>query len=85
MVTDWGGWDERAHGGEIRHLAWVLELTLRVATAPTPAEVHRALQALAGGGVEPSRHTIRIARTRLRELARASGGPTDGQEGGRDP
>ena len=82
---DRGGWDERAHEGEILRLAWVLELTIRVATAPTPEEVHRALQALAGGGVEPSRHTIRIARTRLRELARASGGPTDGHEGGRDP
>ena len=84
-MTDWGGGDERAHEGEILRLAWVLELTIRVATAPTPEEVHRALQALAGGGVEPSRHTIRQARVRLHQLARAAGVPPDGHEGGGDP
>jgi hypothetical protein len=61
--------DEREHEGEIRRLAWVMGLTIRVATASTPADVHRALQALATGGAEPSRHTIRTARARLRQLA----------------
>ena len=62
-------WDEREHGDELRRLAWVMALTVRVATASTPADVHRALQALAAGGAEPSRHTVRTARARLRQLA----------------
>jgi hypothetical protein len=70
-VDDWDRWDEGEDEDEreTAHLAWVLATTLRVLTAPTPEEVHRALQALAAGGVEPSRHTVRQARARLLELA----------------
>jgi hypothetical protein len=63
--------DEAEDARELAHFAWVLATTIQVATAVTPAVVHRALQALAAGGVEPSRHTIRQARERLHELAAA--------------
>jgi hypothetical protein len=78
-VTGVDDWDEAQDEGEdardLAHFAWVLATTLRVATAATPGEVHRALQTLAAGGVEPSRHTIRQARERLHDLvvARAAG------------
>jgi hypothetical protein len=65
---DWDTWDEGEDAREAAHLAWVLATTLRVLTAPTAREIHRALQALAAGGVEPSRHTIRQARERLHDL-----------------
>jgi hypothetical protein len=71
-VDAWDDRDEQDEGEaarEIAHFAWVLATTLCVATASTPREVHRALQTLAAGGVEPSRHTIRQARERLHDLA----------------
>jgi hypothetical protein len=64
----WDGGEEWEDERELAHLAWVLATTLRVLTAPTAAEIHRALQALAAGGVEPSRHTIHQARVRLHDL-----------------
>jgi hypothetical protein len=70
-VDAWDDWDrgeEWEDERELAHLAWVLATTLRVLTAPTSGEIHRALQALAAGGVEPSRHTIRQARERLHDL-----------------
>jgi hypothetical protein len=67
-VDDWDRWDEYEDARETAHLAWVLATTLRVLTAPTAVEIHRALQALAAGGVEPSRHTIHQARARLHDL-----------------
>jgi len=71
-VDAWDDRDEQDEGEdarEIAHFAWVLATMFCVATAAPPREVHRALQTLAAGGVEPSRHTIRQARERLHDLA----------------
>jgi hypothetical protein len=74
--------DEAEDAREIAHFAWVLATTLQVATAATPAAVHRALQTLAAGGVEPSRHTIRQARERLHELVAGRAAGWERSDGG---
>ena len=59
-------WDDAAHEEEVSRLAWIMGMTIRIETAPTPDLVRRALRDMAPAGVEPHRTLVRRARARLR-------------------